>query len=337
MSTSKISLTDCTRQKLASSFCQNHGATDSFPHVLQRICELKVDYIATELEIKIVFKRGISLSYLAVSGGLKAEYGIFITSIAKRLVLDFVSRKLVKTAVACLKFSNFSFVYCVLLSQKRTKNSRIHSAFSHRCNVNSCVIAIGIRGDFVAGGYFVSVNFPNSKYLWITFDRLILIFHYEKVCGSAAFHMSFIGLESLFFWESESSVNDIHLEKTFSITPFPSENGHETSSIHCAAVGQVRQWLQIIQSSLPAWRCPDRTLETPDPTPVIHTILFLERWQDSRISSGRDAASLRRLTNLLRSFLKRRLARGACRPPSIPPVSAAFERVHACAWVGSAP
>ena len=86
-----------------------------------------------------------------------------------------------------------------------------------------------------------------------------------------------------------------------------------------------------------AWMSPDKAPKTPDPTPVIHTISLFRRWQDSRILSGRDAASLRRLTNLLRNFIRRRLVRGACRPPSIPPVVAAFERVHACAWVGSAP
>ena len=92
-----------------------------------------------------------------------------------------------------------------------------------------------------------------------------------------------------------------------------------------------------IQSRSPAWRCPDKSRETPDTTLVIHTISLLSRWLESRIFSGRGSASLRRLTNLLRSFIRRRLVRGACRPPSIPPVVAAFERVHACAWVGSAP
>ena len=337
MSTSKISLSDGGRPKLASSFCQNHGAADRFSHVLQRICEMKVDYTATELEIKIVFKRGVFLSYLAVSGGLKAEYGMFFTSIAKGFVIDFVSWKLVKVAVAGLKFSNFSFVYCVLLSQKRRKNSRIRSAFSHHCNVNACVIAIEIRGEFVAGGYFVSVNFPDSKYFLIMFDPLILIFHDEIVWVSAAFHMSFIGLKLLFFCESESSVNDISLAKSFFITLFSSENGHETSSIHSATAGQARQRLQIIQTCSPAWWCLDRARETPDTTPVNHTISLFSRWLDSCILSGRDAASLRRLTKPLRVFPRRRLSRGACRPPSIPPAFAAFERVHACAWVGSAP
>ena len=337
MSTSKISLTDGGRPKLASSFCQNHGAADSFSLVFQRICEMKVDYTATELEIKIVFKREVFLSYLAVSGGLKAEYGMFFTSIAKGFVIDFVLRKRAKAAVAGLKFSNFSFVYCVLLSQKRRKNSRIHTAFPHHCNVNSCVIAIELRGNLDAGGYFVSVNFPDSKYFSITLDPLISIFHDEIVWVSAAFHMSFIGRKSLFFCESESSVNDISLEKTFSITPFPSENGQETSSIHSVAVGQVRQWLKIIQSSSSARRCSNRTRETPDPTPVNHTISLLSQWQESCILSGRDAASLRRLTKPLRVFPRRRLSRGACRPPSIPLAFAAFERVHACAWVGSAP
>ncbi len=89
--------------------------------------------------------------------------------------------------------------------------------------------------------------------------------------------------------------------------------------------------------SLPASMCSEKSRETPDPTPVIHTILLLSRWLESRISSGGGSASLRRLTKPLRGFIRRRLARGACRPPSIPPVSATFEHVHAFAWVGSAP
>ena len=92
-----------------------------------------------------------------------------------------------------------------------------------------------------------------------------------------------------------------------------------------------------IQSRSHAWMGPDKAPETPDPTPVIRTISLFSQWQDSRSLSDRDAASLRRLTNPLRGFIRRRLARGACRPPSIPPVAAAFECVHACARVGSAP
>ena len=337
MSTSKISHTDGGRPKLACSFCQNHAAADRSSLVLQRLCEMKAGCISTESEIEIVFKREISLSYFAVSGGLRAEYGMFFVSILKRFVIGFVSRKRAKAAVAGLKSSNFPLIYCVLLNQKRTKNSRIHSAFSLHCNVNSCVIAIEIRGEFVAGEYFVSVNFLDSKYFLITFDPLISIFHDEIVWVPAAFDMPFIGLKSLFFCESESSVNDISLAKTFSITPFSSENGHETSSIHSAAAGQVRLRLQIIQSCSPAWRCLDRIRETPGPTPVIHTISLLSQWQESCIFPGLDAASLRRLTKPLRVFPRRRLSRGACRPPSIPPAFAAFERVHACAWVGSAP
>ena len=91
------------------------------------------------------------------------------------------------------------------------------------------------------------------------------------------------------------------------------------------------------QFRFPAWMCLFTTPETPDPTPVIRTISLVSQWQDSRIFSRIYAASLRRLTKPLRGFFRRRLSRGACRPPSIPPVSAAFERVHACAWVGSVP
>ena len=48
-------------------------------------------------------------------------------------------------------------------------------------------------------------------------------------------------------------------------------------------------------------------------------------------------ASLRRQTQPLRGYIRRRLARGACRPPSIPPNATAFERVHAFAWERSVP
>ena len=92
-----------------------------------------------------------------------------------------------------------------------------------------------------------------------------------------------------------------------------------------------------LQSLSTAWMCPDRARETPGPTRVIHTISLLRRWPDNRIFSFLDAASLRRLTKPLRVFPRRRLSRGACRPPSIPPAFAAFERVHARAGVGSAP
>lgn len=85
------------------------------------------------------------------------------------------------------------------------------------------------------------------------------------------------------------------------------------------------------------WMGSNNAPEMPDPSPVIHTISFIQRWQDSRIFPGWDAASLRRLTKPLRGFPRRRLSRGACRPPSIPPASAAFERVHARAGLGSAP
>lgn len=91
------------------------------------------------------------------------------------------------------------------------------------------------------------------------------------------------------------------------------------------------------QSRSLAWIGPDKVPETPNPTPVIHAISLISQWQESSIFPALDAASLRRLTKPLRVFPRRRLSRGACRPPSIPPAFAAFERVHACAWVGSAP
>ena len=245
MSTSKISHTDGGIPKLASSFSQNHAAADRSSLVLQRLCEMKAGCISTESEIEIVFKREISLSYFAVSGGLRAEYGMFFVSILKRFVIGFVSRKRAKAAVAGLKSSNFPLIYCVLLSHKRTKNSRIRSAFSLDDNVNPCVIAIKFRGDLVIGRYFVSVYFSDSKKFSIVIDPLITHFHNEIGYVPAEFLLIFIGLKTLFFIESKSSVNDISLAKLFAITPFSSENGHETPPIRGAAGGQIRQRQQV--------------------------------------------------------------------------------------------
>lgn len=91
------------------------------------------------------------------------------------------------------------------------------------------------------------------------------------------------------------------------------------------------------QSCSPAWMSPDKAGKTPDPTPAIHAISLFSRWLDSRIFLGRRSASLRRLTKPLRVFPRRRLSRGCVPPPFDPPASAAFERVHARAGMGSAP
>jgi len=93
----------------------------------------------------------------------------------------------------------------------------------------------------------------------------------------------------------------------------------------------------VFQRPSPGWVGSGETLEIPNSGPVTHTISSLQRWQESCIFPDRHAASLRRLTKPLRVFPRRRLSRGACRPPSIPPAFAAFERVHARAWLGSAP
>lgn len=61
---------------------------------------------------------------------------------------------------------------------------------------------------------------------------------------------------------------------------------------------------------------------------------FRPRGGHSRLPSS--ATSLRRPTKPLRVF-PGWLARGACRPPSIPTATAAFERVPACPLVGSTP
>ena len=245
MSTSKISPTDYGRQKLASSFCQSHGAAGHTFLVLPGICGTKADCIFTEPDIEIVLERRISLSYLASNGVEKAGYGMFLASISQGFVIDFVSRTRAKEAVAALKYSNNRSTYCVFFSRRRTNNSRIRGRFSHDVNVNSCVIAIEIRGDFVAGGCFVSVDFTNSKKVPIEFDSSIPFFHNAVVWVSAALLITFIGRKTLFFSESNSSVNDISPAKSFSISLFQSKNGHETPSIRGAAGGQIRQRQQV--------------------------------------------------------------------------------------------
>ena len=63
------------------------------------------------------------------------------------------------------------------------------------------------------------------------------------------------------------------------------------------------------------------------------TIASSKPGRERCIVSAKEQASLRRLTKPLRGYIRRRLARGACRPHSIPPV----ERVHAVACEQSAP
>ena len=245
MSASRISPTDCSRQKLASSFCQSHGAAGHTFLVLPGICGTKANCIFTEPDMEIVLERGISLSYLASNEVVKAGYGIFLASISQGFVIDFVSRTRAKAAVAALKYSNIRSTYCVFLSRRHTKYSRIRGGSSHDVNVNSCVITIEIRGDFVAGRYFASVDFTNSKKVPIEFDPSIPFFYNAVVWVSAALLITFIGRKTLFFSESKSSVNDISLVKSFSISPFQSENGHETPSIRGAVGSQIRQRQQV--------------------------------------------------------------------------------------------
>ena len=245
MSTSKISPTDCGRQKLASSFCQSHGAVGRTFLVLLGICGTKADCIFTESNMEIVLERGISLSYLASNEVVKAGYVMFLASISQVFVIDFVSRTRAKAAIAALKYSNIRSTYCVFLSRRPTKYSRIRGGSWRDVNVNSCVMAIEIRGDFVAGGYFVSVNFTNSKRVPIEFDPSIPFFHNAVVWISAILLITYIGRKTLFFRESKSSVNDISLLKSFSISPFQSKNEHETPSMRGAAGGQIRQRQQV--------------------------------------------------------------------------------------------
>ncbi len=80
-----------------------------------------------------------------------------------------------------------------------------------------------------------------------------------------------------------------------------------------------------------------RHLQTPRTKPKQaqpnQTISSSKQWRERCIVSYKKQASLRRLTKPLRGYIRRRLARGACRPHSIPPV----ERVHAVACEQSAP
>lgn len=245
MSASRIFPTDGGRQKLASFFCQNRAAACRSFLVFPGSCRMQAGSIFTETETKIVFERGIPLSYLAISEVAKAEYGMFLVSISEGFVIDSVSRTRSEAAVAVLKSTNLPSINCVLFSRKRAKKSRIRGGRLYDGDVNSYLIAIAIRGYFVAGGYFVSVDFPNSKKVSIEFDPSIPLFYNAVVWVSAALLITFIGLKTLFLCESESSVNDISLVKSFSISFFQSENGHEMPSIHGAAGGQIRQRQQV--------------------------------------------------------------------------------------------
>jgi len=91
------------------------------------------------------------------------------------------------------------------------------------------------------------------------------------------------------------------------------------------------------QRPSPGWVGSDKALQLPISGSATDTISSLQQRQGSCIFPDRHAASLRRLTKPLRVFPRRRLSRGACRPPSIPPAFAALERVHAPAGLGSAP
>ncbi len=93
----------------------------------------------------------------------------------------------------------------------------------------------------------------------------------------------------------------------------------------------------VFQLQSPGWVDSEKALKLPISGSVTDTISYSQQWQESCIFKNLDATSLRRLTKPLRVFPRRRLSRGACRPPSIPLAFAAFERVHARAGVGSAP
>lgn len=90
---------------------------------------------------------------------------------------------------------------------------------------------------------------------------------------------------------------------------------------------------ELIKSQL-SWRAGlQEPRITPNLAQPIPTISSSKRGRERRIVSDREQASLRRLTKPLRGYIRRRLARGSCRPPSIPPV----ERVHAFACERAAP
>ena len=221
MSAFKIFSAAGARLQSVSSFYPRLGTATCSCLVFPGICGVKTGCISTENEIKIVFERGITLSYLASNVVVKTGYGMFLASISEGFVIDSVSRTRNKAAVGVRKSSNFPSIYCVQLIRKRIKNSRIRSAFSRDVDVNSCVIAIEIRGDLVAERSFFSVDFPNSKKFSIEFDPSIPLFYNAVVWVPAAFLMTFIGLKTLFFCESESSVNDISLRNYFRSRLFP--------------------------------------------------------------------------------------------------------------------
>jgi len=110
----------------------------------------------------------------------------------------------------------------------------------------------------VAGRYFIRVYLSDSKKFSIAIYPSITHFHKEIGCVPAEFFLPFIGLKPLFFCESKSSVNEISLVKSFLISPFKFENGHETPSIHGAAGGQIRQRQQVhaLYTDRRFWKLP---------------------------------------------------------------------------------
>lgn len=245
MSTSKISPTECGRQKLANCFCQSHGAASHNFLVLPGTFGTNTSCILTKPDIEIVLERGISLSYLVSNEVVKTGYEMLLASISQGFVIYFVLRMRAKAAVAALEYSNILSIYCVLLSRRHTKFSRIYNAFSPEVNVNSCVIAIEIQGDFIVGVHFVSADLTNSKKVSVEFDPSTPFFHNAVVWVLDAILITFIGRKTLFFSKNKSSINDIYSLKSFSISLFQSKNGHKTPLIRSAAGGQIQQTQQV--------------------------------------------------------------------------------------------
>ena len=93
----------------------------------------------------------------------------------------------------------------------------------------------------------------------------------------------------------------------------------------------------MIEQSFERQVCCYRRESVPNTQPVFDFCdvpkMYSRNTEDCIGLSTFRVASLRRQTQPLRGYIRRRLARGACRPPSIPP----FERVHAFAWERSVP
>ena len=106
--------------------------------------------------------------------------------------------------------------------------------------------------------------------------------------------------------------------------------GASSAGIEIAFFAGERELIKF-QSSWRAGLQEHRT--SPNSAQLSPTISSSKRGRERRIVSDREQASLRRLTKPLRGYIRRRLARGSCRPPSIPPV----ERVHAFACERAAP